>query len=85
MQRPPVVPTPGESAHVAFGAGRRAPTIEGMNTMACRAVSRAALSAGTASLDDEAAWPLLLVAGWLTTAADLMLEAQLAAAVACRA
>jgi hypothetical protein len=56
-----------------------------MNTMACRAVSQAALSAGTASLDDEAAWPLLLVAGWLTTAADLMLEAQLAAAVARRA
>jgi hypothetical protein len=48
-------------------------------------VSQAALSAGTASLDDEAAWPLLLVAGWLTTAADLMLEAQLAAAVARRA
>jgi hypothetical protein len=46
-----------------------------MNTLACRAVTQAALSAGTASLDDEAAWPLLLVAGWLTTAADLMLEA----------
>ena len=48
-----------------------------MNTMACRAVTQAALSAGTASLDDEGAWPLLLVAGWLTTAADLMLQAGL--------
>jgi hypothetical protein len=49
-----------------------------MNAMACRAVAHAAMSAGTASLDDEAEWPLLLVAGWLTTAADLMLEAGLA-------
>ena len=49
-----------------------------MNTMACRAVAEAGLSAVTASLDDEAAWPLLLVAGWLTTATDLMLEAHLA-------
>lgn len=49
--------------------------------MACRAVSQAGLSAATASLDDEAAWPLLLVAGWLTTAADLMREAQLRQAV----
>jgi hypothetical protein len=48
-----------------------------MNTLACTAVAEAALSAGTASLDDEAAWPLLLVAGWLTTAADLMLEEEL--------
>ncbi len=47
-----------------------------MNTMACRAVAQAALSAGTASADDEKQWPLLLVAGWLTTAADLMLEAR---------
>jgi hypothetical protein len=46
-----------------------------MNTMACRAMAQAALSAATASLDREAAWPLLLVAGWLTTAADLVLEA----------
>jgi hypothetical protein len=45
-----------------------------MNTMACRAVARAGMSAATASLDDEAAWPLLLVAGWLTTATDLMLQ-----------
>ena len=45
-----------------------------MNTMACRAVARAGLSAATASLDDEAAWPLLLVAGWLTTASELVLE-----------
>ena len=50
---------------------------EGMNTMACRAVAQAGLSATTASLDDEAAWPLLLVAGWLTTAADIMKEAEL--------
>jgi hypothetical protein len=46
-----------------------------MNTMACRAVAQAGLCAATASLDDEAEWPLLLVAGWLTTAADLMVEA----------
>ncbi|MDP5182740.1 hypothetical protein QOZ88_08820 [Blastococcus sp. BMG 814] len=48
-----------------------------MNTMACRAVAQAGLAAGTASLDEERAWPLLLVAGWLTTAADLMLEQSL--------
>lgn len=49
----------------------------GMNTMACRAVAQAGLCAATASLDEEAEWPLLLVAGWLTTAADLMVEAGL--------
>ena len=48
-----------------------------MNTIACSAVAQAGLAAATASLDDEAAWPLLLVAGWLTTAADLMVEAGL--------
>jgi hypothetical protein len=48
-----------------------------MNTMACRAVAEAGLCAATASLDEEAAWPLLLVAGWLTTATDLMLETHL--------
>ncbi|MGY2065191.1 hypothetical protein [Blastococcus sp. SYSU DS0619] len=48
-----------------------------MNTMACRAVAQAGLVAGTASLDREQAWPLLQVAGWLTTATDLMLEAAL--------
>ena len=48
-----------------------------MNTMACRAVAQAGICAATASLDDETAWPLLLVAGWLTTAADLMVEAGL--------
>jgi hypothetical protein len=53
----------------------------GMNTMACRAVAEAGLAAATASLDDEAEWPLLLVAGWLTTAADLMSEANLRVAV----
>jgi hypothetical protein len=52
-----------------------------MNTLACGAVAEAGLSAATASLDDEAAWPLLLVAGWLTTAADLMLEEGLRADV----
>ncbi len=45
--------------------------------MACRAVAQAALSAATASLDEEQPWPLLLVAGWLTTAADLLKEAEL--------
>jgi hypothetical protein len=45
-----------------------------MNTMACRAVAQAGLSAATASLDDEGTWPLLQVAGWLTTAADLVLD-----------
>ena len=44
--------------------------------MACRAVAQAGLVAATASLDDEAAWPLLQVAGWLTTAADLIKEAE---------
>ncbi|MGY1754997.1 hypothetical protein [Blastococcus sp. SYSU D01042] len=48
-----------------------------MNTMACRAVAQAALVATTASLDDEGPWPLLQVAGWLTTAADLVVEAGL--------
>ncbi len=52
-----------------------------MNTMACRAVAQAGLCAATASLDEEAEWPLLLVAGWLTTAADLMVEAGLRKAV----
>jgi hypothetical protein len=46
-----------------------------MNTIACTAVAEACLSAATASLDDEAALPLLHVAGRLTTAADLMVEA----------
>lgn len=48
-----------------------------MNTMACRAVAQAGLCAATASLDEEALWPLLQVAGWLTTAADLLIEAGL--------
>ena len=48
-----------------------------MNTMACRAVAQAGLCAATASLDQEADWPLLQVAGWLTTAADLVIEAGL--------
>jgi hypothetical protein len=46
-----------------------------VRTMACRAVAQASLAATTASLDDEQPWPLLLVAGWLTTAADLTLQA----------
>ena len=48
-----------------------------MRNMACRAVAQASLVATTASLDDEQAWPLLLVAGWLTTAADVMLQSAL--------
>jgi hypothetical protein len=51
-----------------------------MNTIACRAVAQAGLSAATASLDGEAAWPLLLVAGWLGTAVELMLDERLTAA-----
>jgi len=46
-----------------------------MNTIACSAVAQAGLSAATASLDVEVALSLLYVAGWLTTAADLMVEA----------
>ena len=45
-----------------------------MNTLACTAVAQAALASATASLDVEPTDPLLFVAGWLTTAADLMLE-----------
>jgi hypothetical protein len=52
-----------------------------MNTLACRAVAEAGVSAATASLDVESEWPLLLVAGWLTTAADLMVEEQLRVSV----
>jgi hypothetical protein len=48
-----------------------------MNAIACSAVAQAAMCAATASLDSETAWPLLQVAGWLTTAADLMVEAGL--------
>jgi hypothetical protein len=48
-----------------------------MNTMACRAVAQAGLCAATASLDHETECALLQVAGWLTTAADLMAEAGL--------
>ncbi|WP_164704630.1 hypothetical protein [Blastococcus litoris] len=48
-----------------------------MNDIACSAVAQAGLSAATASLDSESEWPLLLVAGWLTTAADLVVEAAL--------
>jgi hypothetical protein len=46
--------------------------------MACRAVARAGLCAATASLDSESEWPLLQVAGWLTSAADLMVQAETA-------
>jgi hypothetical protein len=48
-----------------------------MNTMACRAVAQAGLCAATASLDEEAAWPLLQGADWLTMAADLVIESGL--------
>ncbi|MDQ1661005.1 MAG: hypothetical protein QOJ68_985 [Blastococcus sp.] len=49
--------------------------------MACRAVTQAGLSAATASLDGESAWPLLLVAGWLGTAVELVLDEGLRGAV----
>ena len=52
-----------------------------MNDTACRAVAQAGMVAATASLDQERPWPLLLVAGWHTTAADLVLAARLDAAV----
>ena len=52
-----------------------------MRNMACRAVAQASMVAATASLDDEQPWPLLLVAGWLTTAADLTMQAAAAEAV----
>ena len=55
-----------------------------MRNMACRAVAQASLVATTASLDDEQAWPLLLVAGWLTTAADLVQQAEALEAVLVR-
>jgi hypothetical protein len=44
-----------------------------MNPLACRAVAQAGLVAATASADDERPGPLLLVAGWHTTATDLVL------------
>jgi hypothetical protein len=46
-----------------------------MSDTACRAVARAGTVAATASLDSEQPWPLLLVAGWLTTATDCALAA----------
>ncbi|WP_448613809.1 hypothetical protein [Modestobacter sp. URMC 112] len=46
-----------------------------METLACRAVAQAGLVAVTASLDDHSPERLLFVAGWLTTAADQMLQA----------
>ncbi len=52
-----------------------------MRNMACRAVAQASLVATTASRDDEQAWPVLLVAGWLTTAADLVQQADTLEAV----
>jgi hypothetical protein len=48
-----------------------------METLACRAVAEAGLMAVTASLDDHSPERLLFVAGWLTTAADLVLESAL--------
>ncbi len=60
---------------MAFSAAGQVPIHQSMNTIACRAVARAGLVAATASLDTEGEWPLLQVAGWLTTATDLMLEA----------
>jgi hypothetical protein len=46
-----------------------------MYDTACRAVAQAGTVAATASLDAEQPWPLLLVAGWLTTATDSALAA----------
>ncbi|MGY1744045.1 hypothetical protein [Blastococcus sp. SYSU D00695] len=46
---------------------------------ACRAVARAGTAAATASLDSEQEWPMLLVAGWLTTATDSALAEGLVA------
>jgi hypothetical protein len=46
-----------------------------MYDTACRAVAQAGTVAATASLDSEQPWPLLLVAGWLTTATDCALAA----------
>jgi hypothetical protein len=48
-----------------------------METLACRAVAQAGMVAVTASLDDHPAERLLYVSGWLTTAVDQMLQAQL--------
>jgi hypothetical protein len=53
------------------GQGGKEPVME---TLACRAVAQAGLVAVTASLDDHTPERLLFVAGWLTTAADLMLQ-----------
>ena len=49
-----------------------------MTSLACRAVGQAAIVAVTASLDGENPDRLLLVAGWLSTAAELVREAELA-------
>jgi hypothetical protein len=65
-------------APIVLASGRKELVVQ---TMACRAVAQASLAAATASLDDEQPWPLLLVAGWLTTAADLTLQATAADAV----
>jgi hypothetical protein len=47
-----------------------------MTSVLCRAVAQAGRSAATASLDFEESWSLLLVAGWLSTAADLAREGE---------
>lgn len=72
-----LLPLPDQIAAVPFSSAAELPTTWGMNNIACSAVAQAGLSAATASLDSEAEWPLLLVAGWLTTAADLVVEATL--------
>jgi len=46
-----------------------------MMTMACSAVGQAGLAAGTASLEDTSADALVFVAGWLSTATDLTVQA----------
>lgn len=48
-----------------------------MLSLACTAVGQAALVAGTASMDDTEPWRLLFVSGWLTTATDLVHQANL--------
>ena len=46
-----------------------------MMSLACTAVAQAALVATTASADDTGAELLVYVAGWLTTATDLVHQA----------
>ncbi len=47
-----------------------------MTSVLCQAVAQAGRSAATASLDLEQEWSVLLVAGWLSTAVDLVREGE---------